>query len=588
MPLPLLRLLLLGALLATTDAAQPTTVPSLTDMRDQALADRDRKYDAAERAVKGSGGGPGYHTKTRKGQVVHGTRDSADYAQMLLMRGTAADVERASAILDRLLMLQVTDPASQHYGLWGWYVEEPPQQMAPADWNWADFIGARLAEILRRHGTKLDAALVERTRAALGHAARCIVKRNIGPGYTNICTMGAAVTMAAGGILKDDALLAYGRKRLNAQRTELDRHGGVFEYNSPTYTIVLLHELERVLRLVDDPAARIDAEHMRTRIWELVADQFHPATGQWCGGQSRAYSDALSSSQVLFFMQRTGTGIAIPSAAPLRFSPGCDELDYDPAYRCPPAIATRFARLPKDPHEVQQVWTRNKDGDPAVVLTSWFSGDACLGSVNVDTTWTQRRILTGYWRIDGPAPVVSLRLQLLKDDKDFASGRIWTRQQGNRLLAVMGLAANQGDWHCSLDRPKDGLFHGADLRLRLSITGKGVTAKDLGGGAWSLSAGGWQVAVRTGPAWFDGKAVTWSGGTTGDKAHVDTVLFTGGERGFNVTKLDETLAALAIEMLPATAKPGDAAITDQPAGDQRTFTWAPAGEALTVPRTARK
>lgn len=583
MPHPL-RLCLPLALMAAL-AAQDAAIPTMEQLRDKALADRDRKYDPAERAVKAGGGGPGYHTKTKKGETVHGTRDSADYAQMLLMRGSPADVERASALLDRLLALQVTDPASAHYGLWGWYTEEPPQQMAPADWNWADFIGARLAEILRRHATKLDAALVERTRAALGHAARCIVKRNVGPGYTNICTMGAAVTMAAGGILHDDALLAYGRKRLAAQRAELDRHGGVFEYNSPTYTIVLLHELERVLRLVEDPAARSDAEAMRQRIWELIADQFHPATGQWCGGQSRAYSDVLGSAQVLFFMQRTG--VTIPSAAPLSFSPGCDELDFDPAYRCPPAIARRFAVLPEDPHAVSQVWTRNQEGGPAVVLTSWFSGDACLGSVNLDTTWTQRRILTGYWR-SAQAPVVSLRLQLLKDGKDFASGQIWTRQQGNRLLAVQGMKAGQGDWHCSLDKPKGGVFHGADLRLRLSITGTGVTARDLGAGCWTLDAGTQRVVAHTGPAWFDGRPVAWTGGGGKDQAFVDAVFFTGSGRDLEIPKLEETLATLAIELLPGDTKPSDASIGTTVTGSQRTVVWTPAGEPLTVPRTCRK
>jgi hypothetical protein len=34
------------------------------------------------------------------------------------------------------------------YGIWPWLAEESLAEMAPPDWNWADFCGMRLALVL--------------------------------------------------------------------------------------------------------------------------------------------------------------------------------------------------------------------------------------------------------------------------------------------------------------------------------------------------------------------------------------------------------------------------------------------------------
>ena len=73
----------------------------------------------------------------------------------------AAMGARAVAIVDQLLSLQDVDPFSRTYGIWSWYLEEPLSEMAPPDWNWADFCGARLAMILTYHADSLPAELVE-------------------------------------------------------------------------------------------------------------------------------------------------------------------------------------------------------------------------------------------------------------------------------------------------------------------------------------------------------------------------------------------------------------------------------------------
>lgn len=555
-------------------------LPPLAELLEQSLASHDKRFDPEVGFLSGKGGGPGYHTKTTKDQTVHGTQGSANYAQLLLMRGKPEDVSRASDILSRLVDLQVTDPQSKFYGLWGWFVEEPPEKMAPADWNWADFIGARFADIIKNHSAQLAPELVERMKASLRHASRCIVKRNVGPGYTNICAMGAAVTLAAGEILDDSGLLEYGRKRLASQRAALEQDGGVPEYNSPDYGIILLMELERVLRLVNDPAARDHAEWMRRRMWELTSQQFHPGTGQWAGAQSRAYGGKLRGNLSLFLWLRTG--VCPRGTVTSGFSPGSDHLQQSAELACPPEFSTRFARLPADPHETEQVWIKAAGEKPGVILHTWFNDKATLGSVNEETTWVQHRTVTGFWSV-GASEIASLKLALLKDGKEFASGLIRSSQMGSKLLAVLGMAQGQGDWHCSIDRPKDGLFTAKDLRLRCSLDASSATVAPLPKGGWSLSVGDYQVALHPGELLFDGQAGRWEEGQHDGGVHVDAVLYTGQPKQFSPEGLKETMAGLGLELLNVQDNPSNAPVQSELSGNLRRWRWAPVEKQISAP-----
>lgn len=212
------------------------------------VAELDARYDADVRMPWSPATGPGYHTRVPEGARVHQTKQAADYAIALLRLGRS---DRAGEVLNALAGLQVTDPLSAHYGIWGWFLEEPPDQMSPADWNWADFIGVRLAQVLAVHGQLLDLRVRQRVRAALHHAAMSVFRRNVDPGYTNIAVMGAVTAAAAGQLLRpgpqpapgpaprdthdvDEVLefvdggllLDFGRRRLRAVLALHDEAGG--------------------------------------------------------------------------------------------------------------------------------------------------------------------------------------------------------------------------------------------------------------------------------------------------------------------------------------------------------------------------
>ena len=567
-----------GAERASGGPSRPPLPPTRAALLEASLRTADARYDPDVGFLRAKGGGPGYHTRTSRDQTVHNVLDTAGYAQLLLMRGAADDVARASGILRRLVDLQVTDPSAKHYGLWGWFVEEPPERMAPADWNWADFVGARLAEILHGHAGRLDPALATRMRESLGHATRCIRNRNVGPGYTNICTMGAAVTMAAGEMLGEPDLLGYGRRRLADQRAELERNGGVPEYNSPPYGIIMIQELERILRLVKDPSARSDADWMRRRMWELNAGQFHPGTGQWSGAQSRTYGRTLHPNQALFLWLRAG--VVPRGAESMAFTAGPDMLHVDEAPPCPAEFVGRFARLPADPHELTQLWMQATQRRPPVSLHTWFSAAATLGTINEETTWVQHRVLTGFWP-DGTGGVASLGLALLKDGREFASGIVRARQQGPRVLAVLGMAAGQGDWHVSLDRPADGSFTAGDLRLRIWLDAPDARFAARSAGGWVLSSGSHEVFIHPGEVFFDGRPGSWEAGRHEGGVHLDAVLHAGVPLRFSPAMLGETAAGFGLELLPAGRDPVPAGVSSARTGDHRGWSWSPvAGEIL--------
>jgi hypothetical protein len=495
---------------------------------------------------------PGYHTRIPDGQVVHATRTNLHYAVLLLQAGGAANDARAAEIIARILALQDTNPVSKTYGIWSWYVEEPLARMAPPDWNWADFCGAALGHILVEHASQISAEQVRQVRAGLGHAAWAIFRRNIGPDYTNIAVMGAGVCALAGELLGEWRLLDYGRSRLARFREHTLFHGGFNEYNSPTYTLVALYELERILQLVRDPQVREDAEALRRMTWESIAEHFHPATAQWAGPHSRAYFDRLDAGGAAYLSVMTG--------APVPCHPGCGdfaEIQFVRPIPCPQELRGRFLALPQPDSELVRPFIRRRDGSVYVQGTTWLAEEVCLGSANIDSLWTQRRPLLAYWRT-ADDPAVVLRLRFLKDGRDFASMYVVNTQKRNRVLSAVGAADQMGDFHLYLDAPVGGVFNASDLRLRYELSGAGAAARDLAG-SFELRAGGWRGVVHPAPGRFAGAALRWECGEGDNQAWVDAVGYSGPARSFSLLESSDTLLAAGLELLGAGQAPAAAA-----------------------------
>lgn len=451
--------------------------------------------------------GPGYHTCVPAGTPVHEVRIALDYALALFEEGSPASVSRALGILDRVVPLQDLDPTNATYGIWPWLLEEPLTQMSPPDWNWADFCGVRLAHILGVYQKQLTPAHAAAVRQSLHAAAYSIFRRNVGPGYTNICFKGAVVCGATGELLDDAFLRDYALARLARFIAFVRANGGFTEYSSPPYTFIVLHEAERALLTLRSPALREAVSGVLHLCWDDLVTALHLPTGQLCGPLSRTYADLLQPHIVDDMEERLGIPLFHPAGA------ASVSVSQVPTYPIPPQPcpeALRKGLLDRPPESFTRRRYVFSEAEPKRERTAsrWFGPDACLGSANYENLWTQRRPLLGFWRVADTLAV--LRVSIRHDgNRDFCSGALRVHQEGRSLLALASLVTERGDFHDVLDRPADGIFRISDLHLSIQLSGPGATIHETADGVFTLACGSWQTVVRPACGLFDGHTVIW-------------------------------------------------------------------------------
>lgn len=506
----------------------------------------DSDYNPHIHMLGGVQQGPGYHTRIANGVWVHSTRDSAYYALQLLKRGNDGDIARACDIFRTLLTLQPCDPYKQEFGIWPWLYEEPVSQMAPPDWNWADFIGAGVAHAVKEHAEKLPNDLLDGLKEALRRASWSIFRRNVHPSYTNIAIMGATVTGAAGEILGDRLLLEYAESRMQRFLEYTIEQGGLNEYNSPTYTFIALFEVERALQLCSSSKLRESAEKIRVYIWENLARHFHPATRQLSGPHSRAYHDQLNASTVNFLKWATGDS----SSAYEPFS----IHDVEKHLPCPAHLVKAFSELPEKEVLIREIFIKKQEEKDNFIGTTWMTSDITLGSINRECFWTQRRPLLAYWKASDASNAI-LRLRLLREeDKDFSCMGLHNVQDRDKILSGIKPLTDRGDYHIHLDRPANGIFTFSELSLRYELSATDACAEQSDHGIFTLSSGQTKAVIACADNCnFNGLPITWSCGSTDGKAFVKATLYSGAPLRL---AFDENLSAeiaAGIKFVPAGA-----------------------------------
>jgi hypothetical protein len=462
-----------------------------------AVAAQDEHFDPRESMIGHKvGGAYNYHSALRE-QVVHGTRDSLDYALMLLEAGGAARVERAVKIVDRVIGLQETDPAGKFYGIWGYYLEEPAPKMSPADFNWADFNGSLLLLIELRHGAKLPPDVRKRVRESIRHAAYSVKRRNVTMTYTNIAVQGTFVTLAAAQLLDDKELWAYATDRQRRFAKTVDETGSFAEYNSPTYANVTIVNLTRIRMFVKDVEVLALNEKLHKRIWLHLGSHWHVPTRQLAGPMSRSYTTDIGSP--LWLQKALGGRIAFATLEEVRSrKAGAGGETGVVDYRCPEKIAPMF--LEKRPaRQHRELFT------PTVQGTTWLDDTYALGSANRGNFWIQQRALLAYW--GGPErPAHYAQLRLMHDDYDFSSALLYTTQERGRVLGLVNFRNPGGDKHVSIDMIRTGEFTASSLRLRLDIADPGAKAEVHDGRLAVIQATGVTIAFEVLDGEFAGAA----------------------------------------------------------------------------------
>jgi hypothetical protein len=409
--------------------------------------------------------GPGYryYTKLREGRV-HDLRASAEYALALLEIGAKTGIIRAEQTLNRVCALQDTDPASKWYGIWGYYLEEPPAKMDVADWNWADFLGGTLLLVDIRHGTGLEAGLRARIRESIHHAALSVQRRNLDAAYTSVAVKGTFVCAAAAERLGLADLADYARERMARFEAYVGESGSFAEYNSPVYARVTLTDLTRMRMYLRPGPVRDGAAQIESRLWLHLARHWDGFRKQFAGPMSRCYETDLGEP---FWLEKSlggRLGLADPA---LRGQYGdLDTAIHD--FHCPEQLAPAF--LQSASYFRREVFRAPQGPGRPVQGTTFVSPDFSVGTVNQGDFWVQSRPLLAYFGgSDRPAHIV--RLRVVKDGYDFASALLWTVQLEGNVLGLVNFRSPGGDRHPTLDPIRNGEFKCGRLFLELAFEG---------------------------------------------------------------------------------------------------------------------
>lgn len=521
----------------------------------RALEPLHAKYDPAERMLKDKFSSPGYHT-TLKGGDIHSTRAALTYAVACLDTGEDDLRVRAEQILDRVIRLQDQDPSSKTYGIWSWFLEEPLDKMSPPDWNWADFCGTALLQVALEHRDRITPELMRRIDESIRHAARSIRKRNVGPGYTNIAIMGTYVTLTAAELYGDQDLRQYAVERWRRFCEHTRHHGGFTEYNSPTYTIVALKELARLLRHAKNEEVRRSTQEIYELAWEDIARHFHAPTRQWAGPHSRCYRTLLGRDVLALITRATNGRVDFGTD-----TPSIDEPRLD--LSCPERFDSFFTAL-RAPREFRQTFVNDRN---PVIGTTYLHPLFCIGSVNRGDFWNQRRPVLAY---AGTAEAPSyLRVRVLHDGYDFAAAQFFGAQQQGAVLGAITFATDGGDTHVSLDRIKNGTFRAKDVRLRFEVGGAVSDRllkppKDAGDSAY-LPLGGVHARVSVPYARWGDSGGRWEGGRDKESAWLDLVLYAGDSKEIRFSELSQAAVGFVLSVSPDEAREAlrpEARVTD--------------------------
>lgn len=499
------------------------------------IAEMDQLYDPEGKMITQELKGWNYHTDAEIG-IFHDVRSSFYYAVALLDCGIKEYEQRAFDIIEKTISLQDTNTNSRSCGVWPYFEEEPlATKKSPIDYNWADFNAVSLLDIYMGHKDKLSSELQESIKNALILAAKAVQKRNCGPGYTNIAIMGTYVTYVTSRLFDIPEMQEYATKRLKIFYDYTMEKGGFSEYNSPTYSIVAIDELNRMQRHIVEPGAKKMIDELYAKCWDMIARHYHKKTAQWAGPHSRSYSSLIDTSFYGILKEASDNKID------LGYNP--ERADVKIKHHIPESLLSYFL-TPQYPRSEIDVFEKE---EPQIIGTAYLTDNYVISSVSRSSLWNQRRPLTAYWGELNKAHYLQVRL--LHDMFDFSTASIFTRQKENNILAVINFGTNGGDKHLSIDRIQDGKFKAKDLRLRFEFGNCkeiNTTLPVKPNEAFTINAYESQTVIRLLENKFGNLKGYWEKGNDKENCWVDYVIYNGQEKDFDLTQIQQAVYAFAL------------------------------------------
>lgn len=511
----------------------------LLDYHLKLLDEMDEQYDESVGMLGTDIDKPnGYHSRIKKGRV-HSISTNSEYAVALLDGGRAEDIKRAETVIRNVLRLQDLNPEHPDtYGLWAYHMEEPLEQMAPPDWNMADFNGMSLVQVLLYYRDIIDAELVKDIERACIAACKCIIKRNVPMSYTNIAFMGTYVTYVVGELL-DDEILEYAKKRLLRLYNHVVYTGYIDEYNSPTYSVLLVNIIGLMMQHIRDANAQEMISELNDRAWRMIAEHFHKATGEWAGPQLRAYTDFVKPNMLSFFE------LALNFEVKLTDEKVYVITDMHNGVKCPEKYKSCFTADTGD-RMIRRLLTPGFQYPyffQARAEMSWLSDRYTLGIFSVSEFWNQHRMFLSY--IGDKNNKYCLRLRVLHDFYDYSSGLFKGAQEKNAVLGQIMFSNDRGDTHCNIDRLKDGKLTARDLRIRFQLEGDIDSVKtNRQGNSLKFNAAGVDAEVGYSFCEFSEGEPSVELSRDGNLLCFDMVLYSGDEKQFCFYDIERAVAAV--------------------------------------------
>ena len=420
----------------------------------RAIEAKEGDYNPQIRMLRSPFSSTGYHTTIKQAETIHSTYKSLVYALGLLDTEEERYERRAFDLIEQLAGMQDKAPSSATFGIWSWYYEEPLERMSPPDWNWADFCGKVLVLAVLRHGHRFPEPLREEVKRTIGNACDAIIRRNVGPEYTNIAIMGALVTLIAGELYEREDYSGYGMRRLERIASFTRERQAFQEYNSPTYTYVALLELGKLSTSTRNPEAKRLADELSDMAWDSVAKHFHAATGNWAGPHSRCYRTMLVDEHKAFLQLATEGALSFFPWEELPYEEGW----YGIGFRCPERFRAQF--LTAEVRDVRECYEPASGGEPDKWAVTHMTETYALGSFSKEILWNQRRALLLY--ADNGGEPTYAHFRCLHDGYDFCSAILHADQEGGELLFGVSFITNGGDTHPNLDKT-EGEIEAADF-----------------------------------------------------------------------------------------------------------------------------
>ena len=509
----------------------------------RAIEAKEMSYNPQNRMLGSPFSSPGYHTTIKQAETIHSTYKSLVYALGLLDTKEERYERRAFDMIGQLAAMQDKDPASATFGIWSWFYEEPLEKMAPPDWNWADFCGKVLVLAVLRHGHRFPAPLREAVRKTIGNACDAIIRRNVGPEYTNIAIMGALVTLIAGELYEREDYGGYGLRRLERISAFTRERQTFQEYNSPTYTYVALLELSKLSSSTRNPEAKRLADDLIDMAWDSVAKHFHAATRNWAGPHSRCYRTMLSDEHKAFLQLATEGALSFFPWEELPY----DEGWYKVGFRCPERFREQF--LTSEVRDIRECYEPSIGGEPDKWAVTHMTEMYALGSFSREILWNPRRALLLY--ADNGGEPTYAHFRCLHDGYDFCSAILHSDQEGGELLFGVSFITNGGDTHPNLDRT-EGEIEAADLRLRLELGGcLDRVEADVQGDRAAVRIGGLTLRLDCGYAVF-GEELPREWSVEKDeqegKLFVDLPIYSGRPKRIDLRALEQAAFLFALSV----------------------------------------